>query len=293
MAQKITGLGRGLDSIFLDNSGESSNGIQMLRIADVGPRADQPRKVFDADSLSALSESISAYGLIEPIIVRTSSGGFYEIVAGERRWRAAKMAGLSEIPAIIGEYDDKKTAEIALIENIQRQDLNPVEEAMGYKALIEEYGFSQEEISKRIGKSRPAVTNSLRLLELPENIVTMLSRGEITAGHARALLGLEDLSKAYDMAGQIVKADLSVRATEELVRRANRKEKTPAPGKLPNDGADGVDYIGRLEKRAQKLLGRKVVIKNGKSKRVELTFENDDDLEELLTALCGKDIFDK
>ena len=272
MAQKITGLGRGLDSIFLDNSGESSNGIQMLRIADVGPRADQPRKVFDADSLSALSESISAYGLIEPIIVRTSSGGFYEIVAGERRWRAAKMAGLSEIPAIIGEYDDKKTAEIA---------------------LIEEYGFSQEEISKRIGKSRPAVTNSLRLLELPENIVTMLSRGEITAGHARALLGLEDLSKAYDMAGQIVKADLSVRATEELVRRANRKEKTPAPGKLPNDGADGVDYIGRLEKRAQKLLGRKVVIKNGKSKRVELTFENDDDLEELLTALCGKDIFDK
>lgn len=290
MAQKQTGLGRGLDSIFLDNSEKSSNGVQMLRVADVGPRADQPRKVFDTEALSALSASIAAYGLIEPIIVRTSSGGFYEIVAGERRWRAAKMAGLTEIPAIIGEYDDKKTAEIALIENIQREDLNPVEEAMGYKALIDKYGFSQEEISKRIGKSRPAVTNSLRLLELPEKITAMLSRGEISAGHARALLGLDDKEKAYDAARQIADGGLSVRAAEELVRRANRKPKEPV---TPQKSSDGVDYIGRLEKKAQKLLGRKVVIKNGRSKRVELTFENDDDLEALLSALCGKEIFDK
>lgn len=290
MAQKQTGLGRGLDSIFLDNSEESSNGVQMLRIADVGPRADQPRKTFDTEALAALSASIAAYGLIEPIVVRTSDGGFYEIVAGERRWRAAKMAGLTEIPAIIGEYDDKKTAEIALIENIQREDLNPVEEAMGYKALIDKYGFSQEEISKRIGKSRPAVTNSLRLLELPEKITAMLARGEISAGHARALLGLDDKEKAYDTARQIADGGLSVRAAEELVRRANRKPKEPA---TPQNPSDGVDYIGRLEKRAQKLLGRKVVIKNGRSKRVELTFENDDDLEALLSALCGKEIFDK
>lgn len=290
MAQKQTGLGRGLDSIFLDNSEEASNGVQMLRIAEVGPRADQPRKAFDTEALAALSESISSYGLIEPIIVRPSDGGFYEIVAGERRWRAAKMAGLTEIPAIIGEYDDKKTAEIALIENIQREDLNPVEEAMGYKALIDKYGFSQEEISKRIGKSRPAVTNALRLLELPEKITAMLSRGEISAGHARALLGLDDKEKAYDMARVIIDGGLSVRAAEELVRRANRKPKQP---ETPKKASDGVDYIGRLEKKAQKLLGRKVVIKNGRSKRVELTFENDDDLEALLSALCGKEIFDK
>lgn len=288
MAGKITGLGRGLDSIFLDNSEESSNGVRMLRLSDMGPRADQPRKSFDNESLSSLADSIATHGLIEPIIVRASQGGFYEIVAGERRWRAAKMAGLSEVPAIIADYDDRKTAEIALIENIQREDLNPVEEAMGYSALMEEYGLSQDAISKRIGKSRPAVTNTLRLLDLPENVITMLARGDISAGHARALLGLNDPTGAYPMAQLIVKKSSSVRETEEMVRRANRTVTTEPKVTSP----DGVDYIARLEKKAQMALGRKVAIKNGKTKRLELTFENDDDLEALLTKLCGKEIFD-
>ncbi len=288
MAGKITGLGRGLDSIFLDNSEESSNGVRMLRLSDMGPRADQPRKSFDNESLSSLADSIATHGLIEPIIVRASQGGFYEIVAGERRWRAAKMAGLSEVPAIIADYDDRKTAEIALIENIQREDLNPVEEAMGYRALMEEYGLSQDAISKRIGKSRPAVTNTLRLLDLPENVINMLARGDISAGHARALLGLNDPSGTHPMALLIVKKGISVRETEEMVRRANRVVKTEPKVASP----DGVDYIARLEKKAQMALGRKVAIKNGKTKRLELTFENDDDLEALLTKLCGKEIFD-
>lgn len=289
MAGKTTSLGRGLDSIFLDNSEESSNGVRMLRLSDMGPRADQPRKSFDNESLSALADSIATHGLIEPIIVRESQGGFYEIVAGERRWRAAKMAGLGEVPAIIADYDDRKTAEIALIENIQREDLNPVEEAMGYRALMEEYGLSQEAIAKRIGKSRPAVTNTLRLLDLPENVVTMLARGDISAGHARALLGLNDQSGAHPMALLIVKKGISVRETEEMVRRANRTVKTEPKSSSP----DGVDYIARLEKKAQAVLGRKVAIKNGKTKRIELTFENDDDLEALLTKLCGKEVFDR
>lgn len=288
MAGKITGLGRGLDSIFLDNSEESSNGVRMLRLSDMGPRADQPRKSFDNESLSSLADSIATHGLIEPIIVRASQGGFYEIVAGERRWRAAKMAGLNEVPAIIADYDDRKTAEIALIENIQREDLNPVEEAMGYRALMEEYGLSQDAISKRIGKSRPAVTNTLRLLDLPENVINMLARGDISAGHARALLGLNDPTGAHPMACLIVKKGISVRETEEMVRRANRTVKTEPKVTSP----DGVDYIARLEKKAQMALGRKVAIKNGKTKRLELTFENDDDLEALLTKLCGKEIFD-
>lgn len=291
MAGKISGLGRGLDSIFLDNAEESSNGVRMLRLSDMGPRSDQPRKNFDNEALSSLADSISAHGLIEPIIVRVAKGGFYEIVAGERRWRAAKMAGLSEVPAIVTDYDDKKTAEVALIENIQREDLNPVEEAMGYRALMEEYGLTQEQISKRIGKSRPAVANTLRLLELPEDILTLLSSGEISAGHARALLALNDRSLLVQVAETVVSKGLSVRETEELVRRANAPAKAEPP--KSDTSPDGVDYIERLEKRAQKLLGRRVAIKNGKNKRVELTFENNDDLEALLTALCGKDIFDR
>ena len=285
---KTTGLGRGLDAIFVDNAEDVSSGVTMLRTSDIEPRADQPRKRFDAEALSALAASISEHGMIQPIVVRTAEGGFYEIIAGERRWRAAKMAGLSEVPVIISDFDDKQTAEIALIENIQRENLSAVEEAMGYRALMDEYGLTQEQVAARIGKSRSAVANTLRLLDLPDKVLIMISDGSLSAGHARALLGLNDPDKVYGCADTIVKKELSVRAAEELVRSLNRVKAEPSPKATP-----GIDYVGRLEKRAQMLLGRKVrIVYGGRSKKVELTYENDDDLEALLTSLCGKDVFE-
>ena len=219
---KISGLGRGLDAIFVDNTDESPGRVNIMRLADIEPRADQPRKNFDPQALSALADSIAAHGLIQPIVVRPSAGGFYEIVAGERRWRAAKMAGLSEVPVIVSEFDDQKTAEVALIENIQREDLNPVEEALGYRALMEEYGLTQEGIAKRIGKSRPAIANTLRLLELPDEILKLVSAGRLTAGHARTLLGLKNPSDMPSCARTIEEKGLSVRGAEELVRTINQ-----------------------------------------------------------------------
>jgi len=285
---KSTGLGKGLDAIFVDNTEESSGGVTILRTADIEPRADQPRKHFDTEALSALAASISEHGMIQPIVVRTAQGGFYEIIAGERRWRAAKMAGLSEVPVIISDFDDKKTAEIALIENIQRENLSAVEEAMGYRALMEEYGLTQEQVAQRIGKSRSAIANTLRLLDLPDTVLKMVSEGSLSAGHARALLGLNDPAKIPECADTVVKKELSVRDTEALVRAFNRVKAEAAPKAKPE-----VDYVGRLEKRAQMILGRKVKIAYGsRVKKVELTYEDDEDLEALLTALCGKDVFD-
>ena len=285
---KSTGLGKGLDAIFVDNTEESSGGVTILRTADIEPRADQPRKHFDTEALSALAASISEHGMIQPIVVRTAQGGFYEIIAGERRWRAAKMAGLSEVPVIISDFDDKKTAEIALIENIQRENLSAVEEAMGYRALMEEYGLTQEQVAQRIGKSRSAIANTLRLLDLPDTVLKMVSEGSLSAGHARALLGLNDPAKIPECADTVVKKELSVRDTEALVRAFNRVKAEAAPKAKPE-----VDYVGRLEKRAQMILGRKVKIAYGsRVKKVELTYEDDDDLEALLTALCGKDVFE-
>lgn len=285
---KSTGLGKGLDAIFVDNTEESSGGVTILRTADIEPRADQPRKHFDTEALSALAASIGEHGMIQPIVVRTAQGGFYEIIAGERRWRAAKMAGLSEVPVIISDFDDKKTAEIALIENIQRENLSAVEEAMGYRALMEEYGLTQEQVAQRIGKSRSAIANTLRLLDLPDTVLKMISEGTLSAGHARALLGLNDPAKIPECADTVVKKELSVRDTEALVRAFNRVKAEAAPKAKPE-----VDYVGRLEKRAQMILGRKVKIAYGsRVKKVELTYENDDDLEVLLTALCGKDVFE-
>lgn len=286
---KISGLGRGLDAIFVDNTDESPGRVNIMRLADIEPRADQPRKNFDPQALSALADSIAAHGLIQPIVVRPSAGGFYEIVAGERRWRAAKMAGLSEVPVIVSEFDDQKTAEVALIENIQREDLNPVEEALGYRALMEEYGLTQEGIAKRIGKSRPAIANTLRLLELPDEILKLVSAGRLTAGHARTLLGLKNPSDMPSCARTIEEKGLSVREAEELVRTINQppvehKQKDPVP----------VDYVGRLAGRAQRLLGRRVnIIHGARSKKIELFYEDDQDLERLLASLCGNSVFEE
>lgn len=298
MAKKTAGLGRGFYDIFNDNVLESKKGAaENIRITDIEPRRDQPRKTFAKESLEVLADSIATYGVLQPIIVREyeNAEGSYEIIAGERRWRAAKMAGLSEIPAVVFDGDDLRAAQVALIENIQREDLNPVEEAMGYGALIDKFGLTQDQVAKQVGKSRSAVTNMLRLLDLPEEVLEMLRIGEITAGHARALLGLDDDDDMLPLAQRIVAQNLSVRETENSVKRinalANRKEeeedgdKTHPQVKL---------HMKELERRAMSALGRKVRIsRSSRKKVVELTYDNDEDLEALLRSLCGQTIFDE
>ena len=231
MPQKKKALGRGLDAILVDNNEQTSGegGITMMRISDVEPNADQPRKNFDSSELEMLAESITQYGMIQPITVRAVDG-IYQIVTGERRWRAARMAGISEIPVIIITADDKKAAELALVENIQRSDLNPIEEAEGFASLIQEYGLTQEEAAKRIGKSRTVVTNALRLLSLPEKVRKLIESGELSTGHAKVLLGINNPEKLEAAANQVVLRALSVRDTEKLVKILNKNTKYPFTG---------------------------------------------------------------
>lgn len=296
--KKTSGLGRGFYDIFNDNVLDGKKGAaEMLRIADIEPRRDQPRKTFSRESLEVLADSIAVHGVLQPIIVRENeyAEGTYEIIAGERRWRSAKMAGLSEIPAVIFDGDDLHAAQVALIENIQREDLNPVEEAMGYGALIDKFGLTQDQVAKQVGKSRSAVTNMLRLLDLPEEALEMLKIGEITAGHARALLGLDNDEDIVPLANRIVAQNLSVRETENSVKRinalANRKDEQAEDDKThPQIKL----HIKELERRAMSALGRKVRISRSSRKKVlELTYDNDEDLEALLRSLCGKTIFDE
>ena len=290
------GLGRGLDSIFADNYIEVASkeeGIQTLRISQIEPKADQPRKHFDEEALLELSDSIKAHGLLQPIIVRESSAGYYQIIAGERRWRASKLAGLTEIPAIVMQADALEAAEIAIIENIQRQDLNAYEEAAAYASLMEQYSLTQEEVAEKVGKSRSAVANSMRLLDLPEEVLEMLKTGDISAGHARALLGLKNKDIIVDTAEQILVRSLSVRDTEALVKKLN-KEFEKGDSVVEQKDEIKVDYIKDLEKKAMHLTGKRVKIKNkGKVSTVEIDFYGNDDLEDILVKLCGKDIIEK
>ncbi len=286
MAKK-TGLGRGLDFIFDDNSIESDgSGVTSLRISDVEPKSDQPRKNFDNEALSQLADSIAANGVLQPILVREVEGGFYQIIAGERRWRASKLAGLTEIPAIVMEADDLKTAQIALIENIQRENLNAYEEAKAYRALIDQFELTQEDVAGRLGKSRSSIANSLRLLDLPEEISDLLQSDKLSAGHCKALLGLRDRSKLRALAEKIINNNLSVREAEALVRKANKPEKEEeeiVPVK--------VDYVAELEKKVTGLTGRYCKIQTkGQRKTVSIEYGGDGDLEKLLSMLCGKDI---
>lgn len=290
------GLGRGLDSIFADNYIEvaaKEEGIQTLRISQIEPKADQPRKHFDEEALLELSDSIKAHGLLQPIIVRESSAGYYQIIAGERRWRATKLAGLTEIPAIVMQADALEAAEIAIIENIQREDLNAYEEASAYRALMEQYSLTQEEVAEKVGKSRSAVANTMRLLELPDDVLEMLKTGDISAGHARALLGLKNKDIIVDTAEQILVRSLSVRDTELLVKKLNKEFEKGEVVKEESDEIE-VDYIKDLEKKAMHLTGKRVKIKNkGKVSTVEIDFYGNDDLEDILVKLCGKDIIEK
>ena len=292
MAAVKRGLGKGLDSIFSENFEEEKTGLTMLRLSDIEPRKGQPRKVFDPEALSQLADSIAANGVIQPIVVRRSKGGLYEIIAGERRWRASKMAGLTEVPVVIMDIDDQKTAELSLIENIQREDLNPVEEATAYKILMETFHLTQEMLAQRVGKSRSAITNSLRLLDLPAEVLKMLSDGDISAGHARALLGLVIKSDILEAAELITVKGLSVRATEDLVRKLNVRATTPIEVEEEREEENGeVNYITELEKALRRKFGRKVKIFHGKkSKRIEIEFTDDNDLQALLSQIGGDNL---
>ena len=253
---------------------------QLLPLHKVEPNPDQPRQDFDEEQLQALAESISLHGVMQPLAVREVKNGYYQIIAGERRWRAARLAGLREIPAVIMEADDKATMELALIENLQRQDLNPVEEALGYRSLMEEYGLTQDETAARVGKSRPAVANALRLLSLDPKVLDMVRQGTLSAGHARAVLSVKNPHLQLELATKIANLGLSVRQAELLCKNAEKpspKEKEPTLA---------VNYVAECEKTLSKHLGRAVKIVNGKRKgRFELEFYGQDDLQVLLDAL--------
>ena len=290
MARKTGGLGRGFYEIYDDNNLEKGSN-QTIRISDIDPRHDQPRKTFDREALEALADSIAAHGVLQPIIVRENDSlpGTYEIIAGERRWRASKMAGLTEIPAIVFDGDELKAAQVALIENIQREDLSPVEEAFAYGALIEKFGLTQDQVAKQVGKSRSAVANILRLLNLPDEVLTMLKNGEITEGHARALLGLDDDDEIIALAEKIVPNNMTVRGVEFAVRRINERKFEDAEARIHPQVSV---HMKELERRAMSSLGRKVRISRSTKRRVvELTYDNDEDLETLLISLCGSKIF--
>ena len=276
------GLGKGLGALMGDYMEEpvSKSPFQLLPIHKVEPNPGQPRQDFDPEELQALADSIATHGIVQPLTVRALSGGYYQIIAGERRWRAARLAGLKEVPAVIMEADDKKTMELALIENLQRQDLNPVEEALGYQSLMADYGLTQEETASRVGKSRPAVANALRLLGLPQAVLELVRSGKLSAGHARAVLSLKTAKQQEDAAQRIAALGLSVRQAELMCKNLDKEPaKQPAP-------TLAIDYVAECEKSLAKHLGRGVKIVNGKRKgRFELEFYGQEDLQVLLDAL--------
>ena len=276
------GLGKGLGALLGDFSEEpvQQSAYRELPIYKVEPNPDQPRREFDEVELQALADSIAEHGVIQPLTVRELSSGYYQIIAGERRWRAARLAGLRDIPAVIIEADDRKVMELALIENLQRQDLNPVEEALGYQTLMADYGLTQEETAKRVGKSRPAVANALRLLNLCPEVLLMLREGKLSPGHARAILTLKTEKKQQEVAQKICALDLSVRQAELLCKNLDKEPVKEAPPSF------AVDYVAECEKSLSKHLGRGVKIVNGKRKgRFELEFYGQEDLQNLLDAL--------
>ena len=277
------GLGKGLGALMGDLTVETPSGkspYQMLPIHKVEPNPGQPRQDFDPEELQSLADSIALHGVVQPLTVRELPNGYYQIIAGERRWRAARIAEQREIPAVIIEADDRKVMELALIENLQRQDLNPVEEAMGYQTLMQEYGLTQEDAAKQVGKSRPAVANALRLLNLSDKVLEMVRKGNLSAGHARAVLSLKTQKLQEQAAQKIAALGLSVRQAELLCKNM---AKEPAPEKAPTLA---VDYVAECEKNLSKHLGRGVKIINGKRKgRFELEFYGQDDLQVLLDAL--------
>lgn len=282
MAKDKKGLGIGLDALFGMDEPEAESELQILPIAKVEPRLEQPREIFDEQALQELADSIAQYGLIQPITARKLSSGYYQIIAGERRWRAARLAGLSEVPVRVIEADDRRVAELALVENLQREDLNPIEEARGYRALIDEYGLTQEEAAKSVGRSRPAVANAMRLLSLCPAVLELTEQGKLSAGHARALVPILDEKLQSAAANEVVEKGLSVRQTEQLAARLMKAPKKPEP----ETDKIKVDYAAEVASRLSASLGRKVKLIDGKKTgRIELEFYGADDREALIAAL--------
>ena len=278
------GLGTGLNALFGEAGREDGEEIKVVPISRVEPREAQPRTNFDEESLQELAESISEYGLIQPITARKLDNGYYQIIAGERRWRAARMAGLREVPLRVIEADDRLATELALVENLQREDLNPVEEALGYRTLLEVYGLTQEETAKRVGKSRPAVANALRLLTLAPEVQQFLEQGLLSAGHARALVGIKPEEAQIDAARTVIANGMSVRRTEQLAAKLMRE---PKPEK-PEDGEIHVDYAAEISRKLEKALGRKVELKErGKKGKITLEYYSADDREKLIEQLSA------
>ncbi len=283
-AKEKKGLGTGLAALFGEEEIDEQSELVTVPITKVEPRKDQPRQNFDEDALRELADSISQYGLIQPIVARKLPSGFYQIIAGERRWRASRMAGLAEVPVRVIEADDRTTAELALVENLQRENLNPIEEAKGYKTLIEVYGLTQEEAAKSVGKSRPAITNSMRLLSLSDAVLKLVEDGKLSAGHARALIPITDEKTQLDAAKEVISKSLSVRKTETLAAKIGKekdKEQKPQDKEKPL-----VDYSAEVEKELGEILGRKVKLVSGKTNgRIEIEFYGADDRENLIDRL--------
>ena len=303
MAKKQSGLGRNFYSLLEDNNVMTENkAVERISLSKIEPRKDQPRKDFDQTALQALADSIAVHDVIQPIVVRDL--GFngamfedsYEIIAGERRWRAAKMAGLNDIPAVVITGDDLKVAQVSLIENMQRMDLNSIEEAMAYKVLLEKYSMTQEDLSRQVGKSRSAIANTLRLLELPEEVQAMIREGKLSMGHARALLPLKYKEDMMRMAEKIQEKELSVREVEKMVKQllAAQSENEDHDVEVEDDEhLQKKVYMKDLEQRVQRRMGRKVrITQTNRKKTVELTYVDDGDLEDLLKLLAGDDLFE-
>ena len=281
MAKEKKGLGTGLGVLFGEDRFEQEEELQNLPIGKVEPRRDQPRAVFNEQALQELADSIAQYGLIQPITVRRLDSGYYQIIAGERRWRAARLAGLSEVPVRVLEADDRRTAELALVENLQREDLNPIEEARGFRALMDEYGLTQEDAARSVGKSRPAVANAMRLLSLTPEVIELVEKGTLSAGHARALVPVLDPKLQLAAAKEVAEKGLSVRQTEQLAARLLRKPKEEA-----QKSGITVDYCAEVGDRLSKQLGRRVKLIDGKKAgRIVLEFYGADDREALIEKL--------
>ena len=289
MAKEKKGLGTGLGALFGDDIFEESSEQQILDISKIEPRVNQPRNTFDEAALNELADSIASIGIIQPIVVRKLDSGYFQIIAGERRWRAARIAGLDEVPVRIIDADDRLTAELALVENLQREDLNPVEEAMGYKTLMEEYGLTQEEMSRTVGKSRPVIANSVRLLSLSQPVLKMVEEGTLSAGHGKALVGIADGELQLQAANEIVSKSLNVRKAEQLASKLSSSSGKSVKKTPPAQG-DGIDYAAEVSAALSAKLGRKVFLNAGrKSGKIEIEFYGDDDREELIALLMSVD----
>lgn len=285
MAAKKSGLGKGMDALFMDNATEESSSASAVKLSlfEIEPDKDQPRKNFDEEALSQLASSIAQHGVLQPLLVRPLPGGGYQLVAGERRWRAARMAGLNEVPVVIRTMTDEEADIFALIENLQREDLDPVEEAKGMQSLMTGYGMTQEQLSEKVGKSRPAVANALRLLKLPDTVLESITKGELSAGHGRALAAIDDSAKILEAAKTVIEKKLSVRETEKLVK-ALITEKKPREKRAPSRDA----YFVEVELSLNETLGRRTKVKNEKGKEggtIELDFYNKEDLARIAKAL--------